>query len=204
MKNSETLRVFEVERETLTQLLEECRVGKSGSLDQAFHLVYNELRRLARRQLSQERGGHTLAATGLVHEAYLKLLGSPVGEWHGRAHFFAVAARAMRQILIEHARRRGAQKRGADPSRTSLDDRLPATVGDVEEMLALDAALDRLGAIDPRARTVVEYRFFCGLSEAETAELLGVTSRTVERVWVKARAWLYKELYSRPLPRPVH
>jgi RNA polymerase sigma factor (TIGR02999 family) len=179
----------------LTRLLAEYRDGNGEALDRAFAVVYAELRRLARAQLRNERKGYTLEATGLVHEAYLRLLGNRVEEWHGRAHFFGIAGRAMRQILVERARRRRAQKRGGEQHKTTLDDRHAAPQMNADELLALDAALDRLAVIDERLRQVVELRFFCGLEDQEIASLFGVSGRTVERDWAKARAWLYRELY---------
>lgn len=179
----------------LSRLLDEFRGNQHESTDRVFALVYGELRKLARQQLRHEKAGHTLVATALVHEAFVKLLGNPVNEWHGRGHFFSVAARAMRQILVEYARRRQAQKRGGQQHRTTLDDRYAAAAMDPEELLALDTALERLGELDDRLGKVVEYRFYCGLDDGEIAELLGISQRTVERDWVKARAWLYRELY---------
>jgi RNA polymerase sigma factor (TIGR02999 family) len=179
----------------VTQLLLEAQTGDRAALNRLLPLVYDELRRVAQRQMRRERPGHTLLTTGLVHEAYLKLVDEAQVEWQGRAHFFGIAARAMRQILVDHARRRGAEKRGGQWRRTTLaDERLGLGVP-MEELLALDLALDRLDALDPRLREVVEYRFFAGMNEEEIGEVLGVSARTVRRDWVKARAWLYKELY---------
>jgi RNA polymerase sigma factor (TIGR02999 family) len=163
-------------------------------------VVYAELRRIAGRQLRQERPGHTLYLTALVHEAYLKLAGQPEGEWKSRAHFYGIAARAMRQILIDYARGRRTGKRGAGAAHTTLSAAKLGFEVRLDELLALNDALDRLEKIDERLRKVVEFRFFGGLSEKEIAELLGVTERTVERDWVKARAWLYNELYPERLP----
>jgi RNA polymerase sigma factor (TIGR02999 family) len=179
----------------VTRLLLEAQSGDRAALNRLLPLVYEELRRVAQRQMRRERPGHTLLTTGLVHEAYLKLVDEAEVEWQGRAHFFGIAARAMRQILVDHARRRGAEKRGGQWRRTTLaDERLGLGVP-MEELLALDVALDRLDALDSRLREVVEYRFFAGMSEEEIGEVLGVSTRTVRRDWVKARAWLYKELY---------
>lgn len=198
MKKFEQAGVSETNKGDVTRLLDEFRDGNRGALDGAFAIVYRELRKLAQQQLRNEKPGHTLVATALVHEAYLKLLGNPPGEWHGRGHFFGLAARAMRQILIDYARRRKAQKRGGTDVETTLPDNHAAGQIDIDELLALDSALDRLQTIDERLRTVVEYRFFCGLDERQIAELLGVSERTIERDWTKARAWLYKELYPEP------
>jgi RNA polymerase sigma factor (TIGR02999 family) len=195
MKNATKPAVSQLSGANLTRLLDEYRDGNYEALDGAFALVYAELRKLARGQLRNERLGHTLEATGLVHEAYLRLVGNRFEEWHGRAHFFGIAARAMRQILVEHARKRRAQKRGGEQHRTTLDDRHAASQMDADELLALDTALERLSAVDDRLRQVVELRFFCGLEDREIAALFGVSYRTIERDWAKARAWLYRELY---------
>lgn len=181
----------------VTSLLGQLRTGDREAFDRVFPLVYGELRRIADRQLRGERSNHTLQPTALVNEAYVKLAGSAGMEYQDRVHFVAVAARAMRQILVDHARRRDAAKRGGGRANTTLDGKeigLGAAGSDVE-LLALDAALDRLESLDPRIRQVVEFRFFGGLTDGEIAEVLGVTTRTVQRDWVKGRAWLYKELY---------
>jgi RNA polymerase sigma factor (TIGR02999 family) len=162
-------------------------------LDQLFPELYAELRRAAARLLAGERVGHTLQPTALVHEAWLKLEGAPVA-WRDKAHFVGMAARAMRQVLVDHARRRLAAKRGGGGVELSLAG-VAAPDADRDEMLGLDAALDRLEQVNPRWRQVVEWRFFAGLTEAEIARLLGVTERTAQRDWAHARAWLYRELY---------
>jgi RNA polymerase sigma factor (TIGR02999 family) len=182
----------------VTQLLAKAAEGQRDAFDQLFPLIYDELRRVAKRQLGRERVGHTLGASGLVNEAYLKLVDQVQVDWGGREHFFAVAARAMRQILIDYARKRQAGKRGGAWHRTSLEKKQLGFDSPPEELLALDEALDRMDRISPRMRQVVEYRFYCGLTEEETAKLLGVTVRTIQREWLKARAWLYKELYTAP------
>lgn len=175
----------------MTQLLEAVRDGDSNALDRLVPLVYEELRALAKRELNREQPGHTLHATGLVHEAYLKLAGGgmPASD---RAHFLAIASRAMRQVLVDHARRRKAAKRGGEMVRTTLGDSGASVEFRPDELIALDAALEKL---DPRQRQVVEFRFFAGMEEKEIAEVLGVSDRTVRREWVKARAWLYRALY---------
>lgn len=180
----------------VTLLLQRARNGDRQAFDDLLPKVYQELRGVAERQLRRERAGHTLMATGLVHEAYLKLVDQAQVEWQGRAHFLAVAARAMRQILIDHARKKAAEKRGGDWERTTLGDKGLGNDFSYAELLALDTALERLGKMDERLRQVVECRFFAGMSEQEIAEALAVTTRTVQRDWVKARAFLYKELYS--------
>lgn len=178
----------------VTQLLQQVRAGDADARDRLFPLVYEELRQVARRALRRERPDHTMRPTELVHEAFLKL-GAADAPWQDRAHFFGVAARAMRQILVDHARRRMAGKRGGGMIATTLED-VGAEEGlPPEEVLALDAALDRLEQKDPRLRALVEYRFFGGLSDKEIAELLQISERTVNRDWAKARAWLHKEVY---------
>ena len=181
----------------VTALLAALRRGEPGALDRLLPVVYDTLRGLARRQLAREHGPRTLDATGLVHEAYMKLAAGGAVAAADRAHFLAVAARAMRQVLVEHARRRNAARRGAEWIATTLGEGLRSPDIDPAEMLALDDALDQL---DPRQRQVVECRFFAGMEEHEIATVLGLTERTVRRDWVKARAWLYRILY--PEPRP--
>lgn len=186
----------ETTAEEVTALLRDVKNGDRGAFDQLLPKVYGELRRVAERQLWRERQGHTLRATALVHEVYLKLVDQAQVEWQGRAHFLAVSARAMRQILIDHARRKAAEKRGGDWERTTLGSGEGFGVEmSMEDLLTLDQALDDLEKLEPRLRQVVEYRFFGGMTEQQIAEVLGVTTRTVQRDWVKARAWLYKELY---------
>ena len=164
-----------------------------SSVQNPFHVLYEELRRLAHRRLRGEHPGHTLGTTGLVHETYLRLAGAPGDEWRDRVHFFAVASQTMRRILVDYARRHGALRRGGGLQRVSLTDQ--ATVAERSDMLlALDAALERLATLNPRLSQVVECRYFGGLTVEETAQVLGVTPRTVERDWAKARCWLYVEL----------
>ncbi len=180
----------------ITGLLTRVGDGDRGALDRLFPLVYGELRRIAQRQLSGERAGHTLDATALVHEAYLKLLGGPPVESHDRSHFLAIAARAMRQILVDYARRRGAAKRGGEWVRTAITGKhLPDEI-DFDGLLALDRAI---AGLDERQRSIVEYRYFGGMEEDEIAVVLGVSTRTVQRDWLKARAWIYQELYPDPV-----
>jgi len=178
----------------VTRLLRAARAGETGALDRVVPLVYDELRRLARRELSREHGARTLQATALVHEAYAKLASGAAPAAEGRAHFLSIAARAMRQVLVDEARRRRSAKRGGDWIRTTLSGGAQAVDIALEDFIALDEALERL---EPRQRQVVEYRFFGGLEEEEVAQLLGVNKRTVRRDWVKARAWLYRALYVR-------
>lgn len=158
-----------------------------------YAVVYDELKRIAHRHLNDVGASDTLSTTDLVHEAYLKLSRTP-DEWDNRAHFFGAASRAMRQVLVDFARKRQATKRGGEQERVTLQSSDGALDLQLDEMLALDAALDRLNSVDQRLREVVELRFFGGLSATEIAELKGVTPRTVERDWVKARLFLLREL----------
>jgi RNA polymerase sigma factor (TIGR02999 family) len=179
----------------VTRLLQAAHKGDSAAIDRLVPLVYEDLRRLARRELGREYGERTLSATALVHEAYLKLGGGAMAATD-RAHFLAIAARAMRQVLVDHARDHKAAKRGGGLwERTTLTD--GAWVGDFDPdgMLALDEAL---GELAPRQRQVVECRFFGGMDEQEIAAALGVSERTVHRDWVKARAWLYRYFFPEP------
>lgn len=176
----------------VTRLLTAARAGDMGAVDRLLPLVYDELRRLARRQLAREYAAVTLSATDLVHEAYLKLAGGTLSA-DDRTHFLSIAARAMRQVLVEQARRRRSRKRGAGTVPVTLSEARGNTIAlDPDELLALDDALARL---EPRQRQIVEYRYFGGLEEQEIAILLGVSERTVRREWVKARAWLYRSIY---------
>jgi len=182
--------------ERVTELLQRARGGDDAASAAVFPLVYDELRRLAHRQLRREAAGHSLNTTALVHEAYLRLVNQRQSQVTDRAHFFAIAATAMRRILVDHARRHGAVKRGAGATRVpleSIDVLAPAERADL--FLALDAALLQLATLDARQAQVVECRFFGGLTEDETAEALGTSARTVKRDWAKARSWLYQELY---------
>lgn len=183
----------------VTQLLHDIQANAPQAPSALLELVYDQLRRVAQQRLAEERKGHTLQATALVHEAYLRLVGDGPVDWQGRAHFFAAAAEAMRRILIEHARARGRIKRGGpakDKRRISLNVVDLATEGDPDDVLALDEAVKRLEAKDAALARVVQLRFYAGLSEVETAEALGVTDRTIRRDWAAARAWLQRELSS--------
>src|SRR5262245_1213226 len=170
----------------ITALLLAWRAGDGSALDNLFPHVYEEMRRIAHRQLGRERPDHILSTTALVHEAYLKLVDHSRLQWNDRAHFFAIAARAMRRILVDQARRRGALKRGGARERVSLEDAPLSTEQRAETLLALDDALVRLAAVDERVSRVVECRFFGGLTEEETAQALGITARTVRRDLAKA------------------
>jgi RNA polymerase sigma-70 factor (ECF subfamily) len=178
----------------VTALLQEARAGKAEALDALLPVVYAELRRVAAAYVRRERPGQTLQATGLVHEAYLRLMRDRNVHWENRAHFCAIAANSMRQILVERARARGAAKRGGAWNRLTLDEgaaKAPEPVVDVE---ALDQALARLAERDPDQARLVELRYFGGLTIEETAGVLGVSPATVKRSWMVARAWLKKEL----------
>jgi RNA polymerase sigma factor (TIGR02999 family) len=176
----------------ITVLLQRSREGDKDALESVLPLLYRELRRIAAGQLARERAGHTLQPTALVHEAYLRLVDQEQRDWVDRGHFLALAATAMRRVLVHHAERRAAAKRGGDLRRVTLPAELAGE--DLPDMIALDRALERLAAIDPRGAQVVELRFFGGLSNEEAAGVLGLSSRTVEREWRVTRAWLRREL----------
>jgi RNA polymerase sigma factor (TIGR02999 family) len=176
----------------VTRLLLDLSSGRAGAADDLLPLVYAELRSLAAKLLRNERPDHTLQPTALVHEAYLRLVDQRVDTWQNKAHFLAIAATAMRRILIDHARRRRAAKRGG--ARVTLDDDVAAETGPSLDLLELDDALARLSALDARQGQVVELRFFGGLGVEETAAVLGVAPATVKRDWTIARAWLHREL----------
>ena len=176
--------------EGVTSVLSAHREGQPGAFDQLVALVYPELRRIARRQLGRWRPGHTLETRGLVNEAYLKMVDRATVRWDSREHFFAVAARAMRQVIVDYARKRRRQKRGGGAQPAPLEDREVAIQAEIEQRLALDELLDRLQAEEPRLVQVVECRFFAGYNEAETAQALQISIRTVQREWLRARAWL--------------
>lgn len=178
----------------ITSLLLAHREGDADALNRLVPLIYDELKRIARRQLHGPASGRTLSATALVNEAYLKIVGGSGAEWSDRSHFFAVCARAMRHIIVDHARRRLAGKRGGGQLPESLDPTRLAVSGQAEFLFQLDEALDRLTSLDERLPGVVECRFFLGLSEEETGASLGISRRTVQRDWLRARAWLRQEM----------
>lgn len=183
----------ELSQGEVTRLLDAADDGDQASIDRLMPLVYEELRRLARHQRSRHGGGQTLNTTGLVHEAYLRVVGSgAVGR--SRGQFFALAATAMRSAIVDHARRRGSDKRGGGWERVPLDEALLAFDEREIDVIALDSALTRLAEADPRMVRVVELRFFAGMTSAQTAEAIGVSTPTVERDWRLARAWLRREL----------
>lgn len=180
--------------QAVTQLLNDWTNGSRAARDELMPLVYEELRRLAHRHMGRERPGHTLQTSGLVNEAFLKLVDQTNVHWKNRAHFFAIAAQIMRRILVDYARSRRYAKRGGGAQRVSLNEALIASEGRSAEVVALDEALKGLGVIDERKAQIVELRFFGGLSIEETAEVLGVSPGTVMRDWTLAKAWLRKEL----------
>ena len=178
----------------ITQLLLAWSEGDREALDRLTPLVYAELRRLAKSYMRKERAGHTLQTTALIHEAYLRLIDASQVEWRSRAHFFGVAARAMRQILVAMARERGCQKRGGVARQVSLDEAMMIDEGLDEDLVALDEALGALAQFDARKAQVVEMRFFGGLTEEEIAGALNVSAETVRRDWRLARSWLRRKL----------
>lgn len=177
-----------------TRILADVTAGQRGATDRLLPLVYDELRSLAAWQLQRERRDHTLQATALVHEAYVRLTGRREGHWRDRAHFFAVAAEAIRRILVDHARAKKRLKRGGGRERVPLDGVVLVTSEQEVDLVGLDGALDELARQHPRKARVVELRFFGGLTMEQIAEVLGTTLRTVERDWQFARAWLFRVL----------
>ncbi len=177
----------------VTRLLSAINAGDPGAKEALVPVVYAELRILAESYMRKERSGHTLQPTALVNEAWIRLADQSRVEWKGRAHFFGIAAQAMRRILVDHHRRRTASRRGGERAVTLIDDAAD-TFSDPLDLLALDEALDQLAEMDPRAARVVELRFFGGLSVEETAAVLDVSEPTVKRDWRSARAWLYGRL----------
>ena len=178
----------------VTQLLHAIEHGNPLAADQLLPLVYRELRRLAARKMSSEASGHTLQPTALVHEAWLRLAGTDDRKFEGRAHFFAAAAEAMRQILIDHARRKRSLKRGGGAPKLDLDQVDVATRADDETLLLINEALEKLAREDSRAAELVKLRFFVGMTHEETAQALGISDRSAKRYWTFARAWLYREI----------
>jgi len=178
----------------VTALLGELTKGNPDAGPKLIPLVYGELRRMAAGYMRRERTGHTLQATALVHEAYLKLLGQHSVDWQNRAHFFGIAAQVMRRILIDHARGHVRDKRGGGREAVPLDEALVFSPERSADFLELDSALERLAELDPRQAKIVELRFFGGLTVEEAAEVLGISPKTVKRDWSVAKAWLHGEL----------
>jgi RNA polymerase sigma factor (TIGR02999 family) len=181
----------------VTQLLGAWRNGDEDALAHLLPLVYDELRQIAARYLRRERVDHTLQATALVHEAYLRLVDQSHAQWQNRAHFFGVAAQVMRRLLVDHARRQHAAKRGGAAPMLALDDALRVADARAMDVVALDEALTALAMLDPQQSRIVELRFFGGLTIEETAEVVRVSPATVKRDWNIAKAWLYRELRTR-------
>lgn len=184
----------------VTELLNDWSKGDKHALDRLVPLVYEELRKIARYHLSREDASHTLQSTALVHEAYLRLVDQNRVQWQNRAHFFAVAGQLIRRILVDHARRRHASKRGGAAPSLMLDESVAAPSGNNVDLVVLDDALNDLSALDVQQARVVELRYFAGLTIAESAEALGISPTTVQRDWTTARAWLYRYLHSSGSP----
>lgn len=183
----------------LTRILSAIENGDANAAEQLLPLVYDELRKLAAHKLAEEKPGQTLQATALVHEAYLRLVDVETAQaWNSRGHFFAAAAEAMRRILVDQARHKGSRKRGGGLARRDLDHLEIALPEIPEDLVALDAALTRLAAIDKAAADLVHLRFFAGLSIPEAAGVLGVSPRSADRLWAYARAWLHQEIQGNP------
>ena len=178
----------------VTRLLHELSGGDESAMARLIPLIYDELHAIAAREMRRERPDHTLQPTALVHEVFLRLADKPDLSWESRAHFLNIAAQAMRRILVEHARRRKAEKRGGGAERVTLDEEFQAPGQGAPDLVDLDEALQRLSAIDPRKGRVVELRFFAGLSVEETARLLAISEATVKREWQFAKAWIQREL----------
>lgn len=185
---------MELSRDQVTRLCREAARDDRDAVDALVDHVYATLRRMAGRQMGAERVDHTLSPTALVHEAYLKLVDQHQLDWRDRAHFYAVAARIMRRVLIDHARRKLAGKRGGDQVRVTFSDEVGGVVAGPESLIELDGALDRLEELSPRQRQVVELRFFGGMTHEEVAAVLGVSVPTVRRDWRLAQAWLQREM----------
>jgi RNA polymerase sigma factor (TIGR02999 family) len=178
----------------VTALLRKITAGDSSAAAEVVPLIYDELRRLAAHFMARERPDHTLQATALVHEAYLRLVDQRQANWQNRAHFYGAAAGVMRRILVDHARARRAEKRGGDAHPAPFDESLGFSGDQTEELIGLDTALTRLAERSPRQVRIVELRFFAGLNVEETAEALAISPKTVKRDWSVARAWLHREL----------
>ena len=182
------------QKNRITRLLVDVQEGDESAYDALFKAVYNRLRDIAQQQLARERSGHTLSKTALVHEAYIKLVDVKSVEWQDRTHFFAIAARAMRQILVDYARKKAAQKRGGNRQRVTLKEDLLDLEQHAEDLIALNDLIEKMAEFDERKSRVVEMRFFAGMTIREIAEMLDVSTRTIDRDWLKARTWLHKEL----------
>jgi RNA polymerase sigma factor (TIGR02999 family) len=188
--------------EGITSVLVAHRQGQPDAFNKLVEMVYPELRKIARRQLRRWRPGGTLDTGGVVDEAYLKLIDQTSANWQDRNHFFAIAARAMRQVIVDYARRRYAQKRGGSYDHVELDERDVAIEQQADQILVLDQLLNRLQDVEPRLLQVVECRFFAGYTQAETADVLQISTRTVERDWLRAKAWLREAMEAKSTPKP--
>lgn len=184
----------------VTGLLRELRDGRREAFDEVLPLVYDELKAIAARHMRRERDGHTLGATAVVNEAYFRLVDQSRIDWQGKTHFLAIASSAMRRLLVDHARAKLREKRGGVQHQVDLEEALAIDDPDVDAIVAVHEALERLAALDARQSRIVELRYFGGLSVDETAELLGVSRRTVELEWTHAKAWLRRELASTDPP----
>ena len=182
----------------VTQLLAKLSKGDSEASSQLIVLVYAELRAMAGRCMRGERPNHTLQATVLVHEAYLRLAGQEEIQWQNRAHFFGIAARVMRRVLLDYAREHRAKKRSGG-ARVTLDDSVMISEDHLEDVLIMDESLKKLAAVDPKQSQLVELRFFAGMTVEETAEVMGISTATVKREWSHAKAWLAREMKARPI-----
>ena len=189
--------------DNVSRLLADWGNGNQDALEELVPLIYKELRNLAHNFLYRERPGHTLQTTALVHEAYLKLIDQNDARWQNRAHFFAIAAQAMRRILIDSARKHAAAKRGGPQEELSLDEVADIALEPDSNLLKLDEALNELAKIDPRQSRIVELRYFGGLTIEETAEVISVSPATVKREWMMARAWLHQEITERGLDQTL-
>ena len=178
----------------ITRILRAMKTNRDEATDELLPIVYDELRELAKRKLKNERSGHTLQPTALVHEAYLRLVGSDDDDWENRAHFFGAAAEAMRRILIDRARSKKSQKKGGEAKLVSFDGLTEISTGKAKELLALDDALDELAELDKGKADLVKLRFFVGFNMEEAAQALGISIRTAERMWAYSRAWLHRQM----------
>lgn len=186
----------DISAQQITLLLEDCINGKKGAVDELLPYVYNELRKISSKYLRDEYRNHTLQTTELVHEAYIKLIGDQNISWQNRAHFFGIAAQSMRQILVDHARKRKSLKRNEGKGNISLDGVFEISETNDEQIIALDEALKKLESVEERSSKLVELRYFSGLTIEETAEVLNISPATAKRDWKFAKAWLYREISS--------
>lgn len=181
-------------RNQIAKVLLACRRGDKNALRQLVTLTYRDLHRIAHRQLERERSGYTLNTTGLIHEAFLKIMHQTQWEWQDRSHFLAIYALAMRQVIVDYAKKKRTRKHGGDVLKVGLDETQLAVSRQAEMLIAVDEALARLASVDERLIQIVECRFFAGYSERETAEALGISLRTVQRDWLRAKTWLREEI----------